>query len=361
MLRRLRRSGFWPLLLSLLLLVWTLRYLSDARRSRHGGVLDSADAAHTFSVHLVMATMHSDDLSWTNMIDNAAIGNLTIIPYVADDPTAPHHPAQNKGREATMYLAYLVEHYDHLPDLAIFTHAQNRPWHAEPVLGASMSHTLSRLDLHAVHRRRYANLRISWHNACPDWIDTTRTTPESLKLEEPWVRPAFLDNFAPSPAPDAVDGVPRYLAQPCCSQFAVARDALRAVPRDQYRKHLAWLLATDLPDEISGRIWEHLFQYLWTQRGVDCPVEWKALCSMYHICFSSAAHYKDYIDLGTEREGLEQQISAWDAFHDQEEVRRARDRIEVVTKALVDGMEVALERGSDVQWRSSHTRDLYVT
>lgn len=55
--------------------------------------------------------------------------------------------------------------------------------------------------------------------------------------------------------------IPEFLASPCCSQVVVVKEIIRAVPRAQYNRHIEWLLKTDLKDEISGRVWEHMWHY----------------------------------------------------------------------------------------------------
>ncbi|KAI9744008.1 MAG: hypothetical protein M1818_002742 [Claussenomyces sp. TS43310] len=348
------------------MLLYTFRYLKSGPRNPGADVESSQETIDIISmvypmpnltVDLVMATVVGDDISWT---DNIRIPHLNIVRYFADNQKAQYHPEKNKGREATMYLTYIVDHYDSLPDISIFAHAHERPWHVEPVLSNSMAYTLSQLDLVEVQRRGYVNLRVSWQNACPNWIDTTIPVGESQKKEEVYVRQAFLDNFPPTDDQGAVDGVPQYLAQPCCSQFAVARDTILSVPRDQYAKHLKWLLTTELPDYISGRTWEHMFQYLFTKRAVDCPIEWKTLCKMYHVCFQNARYLQNYIELGWEKANLEEKLGFWAEFKNPAEGQTARVRIKEIEKALVDGMVVALKRGKDEKWRLSAMTDIYV-
>lgn len=175
-----------------------------------------------------------------------------------------------------IYLTYMYEFYDDLPDVAIFVHAADEAWHMDGILEGSTAYAINNLDFGEVFRRQYVNLRISWENGCPDWMNTTVTgaSPNydpGLKGEEPLMKDAFQQIF-----PNTT--VPELLAQPCCAQFAVTKEVIRSVPREQYGNGIKWLEDTSLADSFSGRIWEHLWQYLFLQKGVDCPIEYKALC-----------------------------------------------------------------------------------
>jgi hypothetical protein len=105
---------------------------------------------------------------------------------------------------------------------------------------------------------------------------------------------AFKENF-----PD--DPVPNILSQPCCSQFAVTKKAIRSVPRQQYKMQMDWLENTRLESDVSGRVWEHLWQWLFIKKAIDCPAEHKALCKGYHICFEDADDWDRWKELETEK------------------------------------------------------------
>ncbi|KAK8855561.1 Ornithine aminotransferase [Apiospora arundinis] len=355
------------------------------------------------TVHLVLATQARDDVSWADRLRIPGAADLRIIRYVADAPDAPYRPpVLNKGREALMYMTYLHDLYDELPDVAILVHAEDYAWHAEPALGTSMRTMLSRFDLREVlddnndhetqdrkkqgrrarlvnsrassgqsamagdrdsgfntGRRGYANLRTSWLNACPDWINTTKTLEESVKQEEPYMREAFLANFGPLsfPGDDGIvlqqqeqEDVPEILAGTCCSQFAVSRSAVRSRPRAQYKRSMDFLATTSWSDYIAGRTWEHLWPYLFRGAARDCPVEWKALCRMYGVCFpGGAAEQAAWMDRWRERERLREPLEFWRELGHPVVAARARGRMRELGDWLRKGLAVAVRRG-EVGW-----------
>jgi len=54
--------------------------------------------------------------------------------YIADDPTAPYTVRKNIGHESSVYLTYIIDHYDKLPDIVVFLHGKRYQWHNEDPL-----------------------------------------------------------------------------------------------------------------------------------------------------------------------------------------------------------------------------------
>ncbi|PMD55375.1 uncharacterized protein K444DRAFT_538242 [Hyaloscypha bicolor E] len=225
------------------------------------------------SVNLVVAATSKDDYSW---VKHLRVPELVVIPYIADNISAPHHAQKNKGHEAMIYHQYFYDFYDNLPDISILIHSHQQSWHVDELLEQDMIFSLNRLDLREVQQRQFLNMRVTWGNGCSaSTINTTRVNEESeVSPEQKEMQEAFRANFN-------VYEVPEILATPCCSQIAVTRERIRGVPREQYKRHINWLLNTNLPDNISGRTWEHMWQHLFLQKAIDCPIEHKAYCRLY--------------------------------------------------------------------------------
>lgn len=301
------------------------------------------------SVNLVVATTAADDISWTS---NLQIPNLNIIRYVSDELSAPYHPPIPKGREALMYHTYLHDFYDDLPDISIFIHSHEDPWHIDSALRQSMTFALSQLDLQQVLRKQYFNLRVSWKDACPDWINTTKTPEESYKQEEPYMAQAFRANFGKDVP------VPEILAGPCCSQFAVTRDAIRRRSKEEYRNYMDWLIYTDWSDYISGRVWEHMWPWLFLEEPRDCTVEWLAFCRMYAICFEGPGELEAFQKLSQERQDLMESTEFVNELLRPGQARGARQRMMEINVLMDRNVRGALERGRDERLRHEITSDL---
>jgi len=308
------------------------------------------------TVNLVLATLAADDVSWTAGLE-AHLPNLRVVRYVSDSSTAPFRPpVPRKGREATIWHTYLHDFYDALPDVSLLVHGHDRAWHVDGVLQGSLRFALPRLDLAAVlgARRGYANLRVSWRDACPAWINTSLPAGRSTKQEEPYMAAAWRANFDVAAEP-----VPEILAGPCCSQFAVSRAAVRSRPREQYARSRDWLVTTEWSDYIAGRTWEHLFPWLLARAERDCPRERETYCAMYGLCFADPETPARYNELWRERERLGEKTAFWRELLDPAGAEAARARAREIDAWLDEQLLPALERGQDQAVRARAARDLY--
>jgi hypothetical protein len=353
----------------------------------------------------------TEDYSW---VKELRVPGMAVIPYIADNTSAPHHAQRNKGHEAMMYHQYFFDFYDDLPDISILIHSQQLSWHVDGLLEQSMIFSLNHLDLAEVKRRQFLNLRVTWGIGCSTGsINTTRvneesgSAPEQKEMQEvsKFICPCCsllklfcirnessrLDlrvvelqsilHFQADPiqafrANFNVYDVPEILATPCCSQIAVTKERIRSIPREQYQHHIDWILNTNLPDSISGRTWgkayfytnspsfsigaekffpyfsanlvaEHMWQHLFLQKAIDCPVEHIAYCRLYHICFSGRVAYEEWIELNQGRQTLEKELKDL-AAADEKEVESKEDAERHKKVESEDGENVhEKEKGKD--------------
>lgn len=301
------------------------------------------------SLHVVLSAIAETSTDWTARIN---VPNTRIIPYVVNDPRAPFHTGMNKGNEAMVYLTYIHEFYDSLPEITIFVHGEDEAWHMDGILEQSTVYAINNLDYEEVLKRQYANLKISWANGCPDWMNTTITSESEqyepdLKGEEPMMKASFEQLFPNTTAPEI-------LSQPCCSQFAVTKEAIRSVPREQYGDFIKWLELTYLSDNLSGRIWEHLWQYVFLKKGVDCPIEYKTLCRMYHICFETEEDWDAWKYLELTRlqfRGEINQLLENGKARESQLVRNVQDKIDRISAKIVPWKDEAVELGRSAKAR----------
>ncbi len=253
-----------------------------------------------------MARTSAEDVSW--VYHELSGFNLSI--YTVNDPNATLTIPANKGHEAMAYLQYIIKSYDNLPDTVLFFHPHRSTWHNNILLDLDSAKTISRLNPAHVIRQGYFNARCHHDPGCPDWIHIDRPEGEwdlvKKKEEQYFTSETWLD-LHPS------DAIPRTLSQPCCAQFAVSRERIRARRREEYEHYQDWLLKTPLEDEISGRIMEYNWQYIFTGQHEFCPAQHRCYCDGYGICFGGSDETKlqEWLDMVRKRENVDGELTDW--------------------------------------------------
>ncbi|KAE8354573.1 hypothetical protein BDV28DRAFT_164050 [Aspergillus coremiiformis] len=239
--------------------------ITDLTPSRHRGPgLSTGNYPSTIKITsidriIVVGKTKEDDTDWVTK----ELTNWMHAIYAVDDPEAPLHVTKNKGKEANVYLQYIIDNYYDLPSTIVFLHSHRdgypRAWHTE-FPDHSNVRSVQRLQTDFVQRNGYANLRCNHNPGCPDEIRPFRERDEEHIPEQvfPEVWKIFFNNT----------NVPEVVATPCCAQFAVSRAQVLKRPLSSYIQYHQWLMETELPDEISGRVMEYMWHIIFGQDPV---------------------------------------------------------------------------------------------
>ena len=73
-----------------------------------------------------------------------------------------------------------------------------------------------------------------------------------------------------------------------------------------------WLIRTELTDYLSGRVFEHIWQYIFTLAPVHCPSMSACYCDGYGLCFGSAKQFDYFFELKYHKTKLEEELEDWD-------------------------------------------------
>lgn len=252
---------------------------------------------------LVIPRMSSEDIGWIkeNFEGNEFIKSAI---YTVDDVEAELHPPQNKGHEVMVYLSYIIDHYNNLTDVNIFMHSHRFAWHNNELLDSDAVQMVSRLSAERVQREGFMNMRCSWDPGCPSWIHPGTVEEDVNKQEETMLAKSWSELFP-------LDPIPNVLAQPCCAQFAISRDRIRSLPLARYVFYRDWLLRTSLSDYISGRVWEYVWQFVFTGKTTVCPAEHICYCDGFGVCFGGATEYEAYREKTQEWYKLEDELNVY--------------------------------------------------
>lgn len=163
-----------------------------------------------------------------------------------------------------IYLSYIIESYDSLPWCVIFVHGHREAWHQEDTI----EHLLSDLNHTALANVGYINLRCDWYPSCPAEIrpvthDAKAWGPGVLRKESEVAIAGNWKQLFPG------IGLPETIASQCCAQFAVTRRAILQRPKSDYEMMREWLIGTLLVDDVSGRVFEKLWAYIFTGEAVQ--------------------------------------------------------------------------------------------
>lgn len=250
---------------------------------RHGVPKPSGS---TYSRLMVVPRLEDDDVSWITK----ELPGVDAAIYVANDPKAPLHPPRNRGHEVMIYLTYIIDHYDELPDIIIFMHAHRWTHHNIELLGHDSAEMVRRLNNDYVIHEGYVNMRCQWYPGCPDWLHPHDARETLVKQEQVVLTKSWQELFPSEPLPEA-------LGQACCAQFALSKERVLSIPLSRFVFYRDWISRTPLSDYVSGRIWEYLWQLLFTGNSIHCPSEEICHCQGFGICFGGNAGYNEYKEL----------------------------------------------------------------
>ncbi|KAF2770865.1 hypothetical protein EJ03DRAFT_269909 [Teratosphaeria nubilosa] len=301
---------------------------------------------------LIVASIQTDNMTW---LDIHLLGMEHYV-YVNDDPDAEYTVPMNKGNEVMTYLTFLIDHYDKLPEIMLFVHAHEATNHNPWLLHTSMPEMAKAISPQRIIREGYLNMHCgAWAlGDCPAGIRPAQGLPFTERKQ------AWEELFPQYP-------IPAILAQSCCAQFAVSRERVLQIPRDDFIRYRQWLLDTDMPDRISGYIWEYLWQFIFKGEHVYCPPQDECYCDGYGVCMSekqfkefnnlyfASLPTRDEIDRITrvEKEGIKEDPKYALPKVEQERRENLATVLDETREVMFGMRKAAFERGKDPQVRAA--------
>mmetsp|Transcript_21534 Transcript_21534/g.43233 ORF Transcript_21534/g.43233 Transcript_21534/m.43233 type:complete len:272 (+) Transcript_21534:50-865(+) len=188
---------------------------------------------------LVVVSRYGEDVAWTKEVKHP------VIVYEKETPCAAYNTPKNKAKEASSYLQFLSEHYNHLPEHVAFTHGSDTSWHHRgflcnklnavrlPATRPYKSFNRNRLNSIVKHPQHYfPHLPIYWSQTL-----------------EPYFGP--MDKLG--------DFTLNYKGS---AQFLVPRWAIQARPRRLFQELYDWSMTTTMEDFWSSRMLEYTWHVL---------------------------------------------------------------------------------------------------
>ncbi|KAL9110509.1 MAG: hypothetical protein Q9227_004867 [Pyrenula ochraceoflavens] len=333
-------------------------------------------AGEKYSRTLVIARTSKEYVGW--IFREFHNDDLSYAIYTVDDPSANLTVPVNKGNEMMVYLTYIIDNYEKLDDISIFMHSHQYGWHNNEILQENAVYIIQRLNLEKVIRDGYMvcsqllsdhrlailttidqNLRCHHRPGCvAPKINLSKPRHHPDVPEEPIVATAWAELFGALPPPPT-------LAQPCCGQYAASRDRIRAIPLEQYIHFRDWLIHTPHANNLSGRIWEHIWQFVLAGVAEFCPSESLCYCDGFGVCFGGDEKYNEYVKKQEEVKTLEGIVKR--ALEDEHtnlvvdesytgvnagvNIEKLNQQVRNGKKWLVETKQAAIKRGKDPEAR----------
>ena len=195
----------------------------------------------------------------------------------------------NKGREAMVYLTYIINNYDNLPDSNLFVHGHHESWHQKSNLNGIVEHL--NWDYNS-----FANLRcVIKENAgdsprlqkkCITYQPTPRlssnfscvniTGPSYLcHFDQLWVNVMEKYGFGE---------LPSFISTQCCSQFFVSKQTVLRNSKEFYMDLRREIMKDNTDSYNVGISFEFLWHIMFTNQSVFCPTYEECYCKLYNLC-----------------------------------------------------------------------------
>ncbi|KAJ5899299.1 hypothetical protein N7495_004043 [Penicillium taxi] len=209
---------------------------------------------------IVAAKTFDDDVEWIYELCRESgctpyIYNMDLIPE--EGLEVPHF---YQGHEASAYLSYIADHYDHLHPYTVFLHGRETQWHND-IAGPETSRVLRSLRFEAIKAYGYVNLRCAGVPGCPSTLH--QKDPKEHDQQYQYLLdqlPEILNNLIGMKYQD----FPEDIGHQCCAQFALSREQIQTNSKETYHKIMRWIGTTDATDNygigwLAEKLWHIIF------------------------------------------------------------------------------------------------------
>jgi hypothetical protein len=165
--------------------------------------------------------------------------------YDKETPENEYNIPVNKGNEASVYLKYIIDHYDNLADFTFFTHDDEYAWHhVGSIVDRYNEAVMSNQLYYNVNQRCILGSIISnpWYNDILVWYNT------------------YIEKYIPMSSLPKQDWTQGYRGS---AQFLVHKSLIKKLPLEFYENLYNWIITTDMTNDKSGRFLEWTWHIFW--------------------------------------------------------------------------------------------------
>jgi len=190
----------------------------------------------------VVVSRYKKNTDWTNSLRLEKY-NTNIMIYDKENPSNPYNVPINRGREASVYLKYIVDHYNDLPEYTFFIHDEDYSWHHIGSIEERFVEAINSKELY---------FNINCYNLQP----FSHITEKEELME--WYN-EFVEPYIPIDKLPNKDWLPGYKA---CAQFLVHKNLIQHLPIEFYKNLYNWIINYE-KDTLSGFFLEWTWHLFW--------------------------------------------------------------------------------------------------
>lgn len=280
--------GIITLVILFILERWYLHWTGQSPLRTYRAISsDSRDIPIT----VVVAAVKKDNLTLLEQESGLRLGDEQVI-YIADDPTAKYTVPMNKGNEAMVYLSFLIDRYDSLPEVMVFMHAGRTSWHNNYLFDLKSATMVQHLRRSYIQKMGFVHLRCDQGVFCRQVHEATEAGYRATVLTSDVkgdlnIQYAEFHEIWDALLPGQL--IPPRLGTASGSQFALTRETALKVPLKELTRLRQWIMDVGYSPWKTGSVFEYLWQviFLGTSYSVLCPLPHDCYCSVYGICLES--------------------------------------------------------------------------
>jgi hypothetical protein len=197
---------------------------------------------------IIVISRYEKDTYWSKKLTDKG---YTVLIYDHGSIQSKHNPYNvdvNKGKEASVYLKYIIDKYDYLPTYTVFLHDKKFAWH---------------------HKGNIADLVLENQDSKIKYKNLNFRTCSSIKNDVWKEMQDFYKRYLQKqlgPIEYFGDWTVNHL---CCAQFIVHKSKILQHPKFFYENIYNWITKTKIDHQITGRLLE------WTWRIIFEPKKYK--------------------------------------------------------------------------------------
>lgn len=171
-----------------------------------------------------------------------------VFIYDKETPENPYNVPVNKGQEASAYLKYIIDHYDHLAAFTFFTHDDEFCWHHSGSIKDKYAEAIQEINngklYYNINDRCVLGSIVSnpWYDDILRWYDQ------------------YIEKYIPMASLPDKDWTEGHRGS---AQFVVHKSLILKLPKQFYQDLYDWITTTDMTSDKTSRFMEWVWHVFW--------------------------------------------------------------------------------------------------